>query len=51
MILDDVEFLHVGTQEQQSPKAAVPQHMASVPREMIAPIFLRRFHSADADVS
>ena len=51
MILDDVEFLQVGTQEQQSPKAAVPQHMASVPSEMIAPIFLRRFHSVDADAS
>ena len=44
MTLDEVEFLQEGTQEQQSPKAAVPQHMASVPREMIAPI-LRGFRT------
>ena len=47
MTLEEVEFLQEGTQEQQSPKAAVPQHMASVPKEMIAPILRVGFHWND----
>ncbi len=38
MILEDVEFLHDGMQEQQREQAAVPQQHASVPRENTPPM-------------